>query len=106
MKKFSLCLILLIGFVPLAACNQQNSNRAPGIHQRHERGMFGQRRAGGGGRGRFRQACADDVAKYCSGMNRPRLLRQCLQSHLDQVSADCKTTIENFGGGGRRRRGF
>jgi hypothetical protein len=110
MKRFSLGLVLLLGLVPLAACNQ-NNNKAPAVHERHERGLLeGRHERDGfegrrGGRGRLRQACADDITKYCSGMDRPRLKRQCLQGHLDQLSADCKTFIENRRAG-RRRRDF
>jgi hypothetical protein len=107
MKQFSVGLILLLGLVPLSACNQ-NNNKAPAAHERHERGMFGERHGGrgGAGRGRLRQVCADDVTKFCSGMDRPRLERRCLMDHLDQLSADCKTLIENRGRGRRRRRDF
>ena len=119
MKRFSLGLVLLLGLVPLSACNQ-NNNRAPGAHERRERGIFGERhergilgaRHGrgmfgerGGRRGRLREACADDIAKYCSSEDRPRLKRECLRDHLDQLSADCKTFIENREGR-RRRRDF
>jgi hypothetical protein len=111
MKRFALGLILLLGLVPLTACNQ-NTNKAPGVHEQHERGGLGERRERGmrgerrgGGRGRLRQACADDIAKYCSGMDRPRLKRQCLRTHVDQLSTDCKAAIEK-GGEGRRRRDF
>ena len=101
MKRFSLGLVLLLGLVPLSACNQ-NNNKAPGAHERHARGILGER---GGRRGRLRQACADDITKYCSGMERRRLQRECLRDHLDQLSADCKTLIQNRGEG-RRRRDF
>ena len=111
MKRFAVGLILLLGLVPLTACNQQKNNQKPAVQQRHERGMFGERRERGmmderrGSRARLRQACSDEIAKYCSTMDRPRLKRQCLQSHLDQLSADCKSAVESRGGG-RRRRDF
>ena len=110
MKRFSVGLVLLLGLVPLSACNQ-NNNKAPGAHERHERGILGERHGRGilgergGRRGRLRQACADDIAKYCSGMERRRLQRECLRDHLDQLSTDCKTFIQNRGEG-RRRRDF
>ena len=111
MKRIAVGFVLLVGLVPLAACNQQSNKQAPAAHERHERGMFGERRERGmmgdrrGERRRMREACADDIAKYCSTMDRPRLKRQCLQTHLDQLSADCKSAVEN-GGGRRRRRDF
>jgi hypothetical protein len=108
MKGFSLGLILLLGAVPLAACNQQNNRHGFGAHGRHAGGMFNEGRRGlnegrRGERGRLREACASEVTKYCSGMDRPRLQRRCLESHLDQLSADCKTAVESRGGGRRRR---
>jgi len=111
MKRIAVGLTLLLGLAPLTACNQHKHNQAPAAHEHHERGMLGERRERGmmgerrGGRARLRQACADDIAKYCSTMDRPRLKRQCLQGHLDQLSADCKSAVESRGGG-RRRRDF
>jgi hypothetical protein len=43
--------------------------------------------------------------KYCSGQNRGRARRDCLQSHVDQLSADCKAAVQQRGGR-RRRRDF
>ena len=55
---------------------------------------------GGGGEARregghmaMRKACATDLEKFCAADQRGRDRRMCLQSHMDQLSADCKTAL-------------
>jgi hypothetical protein len=93
MNKSVLALVLVLGCVPLASCNQQRTANKEGVHE-HERGGHG-----GGG---LRRVCAADLDKYCAGQERGRARRDCLQTHLDQLSADCKAAVQERGG--RRRR--
>ena len=93
MKRYLCGLTLLLAVVPLAACNQQAS-KAPVVHERE--------RGGGGGHG-LRKVCAADMEKFCAGQERGRGRRECLQSHLDQLSADCKAAVQARGQGHRRR---
>jgi hypothetical protein len=92
MKRYLCGLTLMLAVVPLAACNQQQ-NKAPVVHERG---------AGGGGHG-LRKACAADLEKFCAGQERGRERRECLQSHLDQLSSDCKAAVQARGEGRRRR---
>lgn len=111
MKKF-LFAALVLACVPLAACNQQanrghnhaarQSERARGS----ENGNTVNETEQGRGRGRgLRRACASEIQQYCASEERGRARRECLQSHMDQLSADCKTAVESRGQG-RRRRDF
>ena len=97
MNKSVLALLLVLGCVPLASCNQQRTAHREAVHER-DRGDRG--RHGG-----LRRVCAADMDKYCSGQNRGRARRDCLQSHVDQLSADCKAAVQQRGGR-RRRRDF
>ncbi|MFL5237778.1 MAG: hypothetical protein ACJ8EL_09285 [Rhizomicrobium sp.] len=93
MRKSVLSLALTLVCVPLAACNQQQSNKQA-VHERAR-----------GGHG-LKKACAEDLSKYCAGQDRGRERRDCLQTHLDQLSADCKAAVSARGerGGGRRHK--
>jgi hypothetical protein len=46
-----------------------------------------------GARGGLRQACGSDLEKFCAADQRGRERRLCLQSHADQLSADCKAAL-------------
>jgi hypothetical protein len=55
---------------------------------------------GGGGEARregghtgMRKACGTDLEKFCASDQKGRDRRMCLQSHMDQLSADCKTAL-------------
>jgi hypothetical protein len=117
MKRLLPALVLFAAFVPLAACNQ-NANKAPAAHGNTpgmaEHGMRGLHlgRGGHGGRGGgghgghgLRRACATELQQYCATQERGRERRDCLQSHMDQLSADCKAAVEARGRG-RRQRDF
>jgi hypothetical protein len=95
MNKSVLALLLVVGCVPLASCNQQRTAHKEAVHERER----------GAGHGGLRRACAADLDKYCSGQARGRARRDCLQSHLDQLSADCKAAVQERGER-RRRRDF
>jgi hypothetical protein len=97
MRKTVLGLVLTLACVPLVACNQQQSNKQAVRERAH------------GGHG-LKKACAEDLSKYCTGQDRGRERRDCLQSHLDQLSADCKAAVaargERRSGGRRHKRDF
>lgn len=46
-----------------------------------------------GGHAGLRQACSTDIEKFCAADQKGRDRRRCLQSHVDQLSADCKTAL-------------
>jgi len=123
--------IAILGFaialacVPLSACNQERGaghrerqgsqgteqgNQATQPNQGTEQGNQSAQQAGAPEESRrrghgLRRACGDELAKYCSGQDRGRQRRDCLQSHMDQLSADCKAALEERGAR-RRRRDF
>lgn len=92
MSRLARCFGLLLVCSALVACNQQtNKNQAQNF----------------GGRGGLKRACAADIQQYCS-QQRGRERRDCLQSHISQLSESCKSALASRGGGrmGRRRRDF
>ena len=102
MKMRALGLVVLFGCLPLAACNQQQAAKKENKLERTlgiDRGDRGDR--GGRGHG-LKRACAADIEKFC-GNDRGRERRQCLQTHLDQLAADCKEAVEKRGAGRRNR---
>jgi hypothetical protein len=58
-----------------------------------------------GGRGGLRHACSTDLEKFCAADQRGRDRRLCLQSHIDQLSADCKAALAARQHRERRNRG-
>src|SRR5436305_13940485 len=94
MKKLLLPLAILVFAAPLAGCDQRHG--AGIVKQRVMRGALRgvshERLRGGGHRG-MRTVCAADLQKYCQTEERGRARRQCVQSHPDQSSADCKTAV-------------
>lgn len=107
MKKLLLPLAILALAAPIAGCDQ-NKHGASIVKQRVLRGVLrgaGHEGVRGARHHGLRRVCAADIQKYCQTEDRGRARRQCLQSHLDQLSADCKTAVEQRGRG-RRRRDF
>jgi Cysteine rich repeat len=105
MKKF-LFAALMLACVPLAGCNQQASKPHNHAARESERGNSVRETEQGRGHGRgLRRACSTEIQKYCANEERGRARRECLQSHMDQLSADCKSAVESRGQG-RRRRDF
>jgi hypothetical protein len=104
MKKLLLPLALLMVAAPLAGCDQNKHHGAPVVKERALRGAL--RGAGAGmrnGHRGLRRACAADLQQYCAGTDRGRARRECLQNHVAQLSADCKSALESRGKGRRRR---
>ncbi|HEY1613907.1 MAG TPA: hypothetical protein VGF97_09485 [Rhizomicrobium sp.] len=65
----------------------------PLLHQGLRMGMRGMRPP------RFREACADDVRKFCPNAHTRRDERECLQGKRDTLDATCKAALD------RRREG-
>lgn len=106
MKKLLLPIALSIIAAPLTGCNQ-NNDKTPVIKERALRGVLRGAHHGlhaSGHRG-LKKVCATELQQYCQSADRPRDRRDCLQNHLNQLSADCKTAVESRGRG-RRRRDF
>jgi hypothetical protein len=102
MNRMVFGLVLALACVPLASCNRQAGNKTPAVKQSQTTSNeFGRR----GGHG-LRRACAADLQQYCPGQDRGRARRDCLQSHMSQLSADCKAAVEARGKGRRRRDDF
>jgi hypothetical protein len=64
----------------------------------------GQETRAQGGHGGLRQACGTDLEKFCAADQRGRDRRMCLQSHIDQLSADCKEALASRQHGRHRNR--
>jgi len=119
-KTTILGFVLGLACVPLAACHQQHGARHQAAQQGNQATEQGNQateqrnqeaprtnaREGRRGRGHgLRRACAEELEKYCAGKDRGRQRRECLQSHMDQLSADCKTALQERGER-RRHRDF
>ncbi|KAA5597288.1 hypothetical protein F1193_14540 [Blastochloris sulfoviridis] len=63
---------------------------------------------GGTGLGPVGQTCTADLAKYCAKVpHGSGEARACLEANRDKLSADCRTALDNTGGGrgmGRNRQ--
>ena len=58
----------------------------------------------GMGRGPVGQACSAEISRYCSGMSHGGgQVRGCLQAHVHEVSAGCRSALDNTGYGRRWR---
>jgi hypothetical protein len=105
MRKTAILLACLT-CLPMIACKPHPGQilRA-GDHERRqqERGDRNGQRHGG-----LRRDCRDDLEKFCAADQTGRDRRTCLQSHITEISAECKTALESRGGrrggGGRRNR--
>jgi hypothetical protein len=53
----------------------------------------GQDARGESGHMGLRRACSTDLEKFCVADQTGRDRRMCLQSHIDQLSADCKAAL-------------
>ncbi len=79
--------------------------RGQRMEERGERGDRGDR--GDGEHRGLRKACRSDIEQFCAADQTSRDRRECLQNHMDKLSADCKTAVvermNRRGGGGRNR---
>jgi len=103
MKKALILLCTSVICLTAMGCKPQHAARdilrTQRMEQRQERG---EHRGGG-----LRRACRADIEQFCAADQKGRDRRICLQDHLDKLSADCKTAVQdrmNHRGGGRRNR--
>lgn len=101
MRKATVLLACLI-CLPVIACKPHPGKILRGgdrIERQQERGERNGQRHG------LKRECRDDISKFCAADQTGRDRRQCLQTHLSELSADCKTAVEARGHkGGRRNR--
>jgi hypothetical protein len=100
MRKTAILLACLT-CLPMIACKPHpGSILRAGDHERRHEERGGQRHGG------LRRDCRDDLEKFCAADQKGRDRRTCLQSHINEISAECKTAVEARGhkGGGRRNR--
>jgi hypothetical protein len=103
MKKTTILLTSLLCLTTMACKPHPAAQAARGIErqQRMEQ-RDGERRGG------MRRVCRSDIEQFCASDQTGRDRRECLQSHMDKLSADCKTALQDrmnrHGGGGRRNR--
>ena len=104
MKKAIILLCTSLVCLTAMGCKPQHAARGVLREQRMEqRGERGEHRGG------LHRACRADIEQYCAADQTGRDRRMCLQSHIDKLSADCKTAVQDRmnrrgGGGGRRFR--
>ena len=90
MKTLPLLLAALMG-TGLASCERHAEHAAARLGTRAAvHGARGER----GERGGLRRACEADIEQFCAADQKGRDRRECLESHLDKLSNDCKTAIE------------
>ena len=92
------CLLCLTAM----ACKPEHAARGIMREQRMEQRGERENRHNG-----LKRACRNDIEQYCAADQKGRDRRECLQSHMDKLSADCKTALQermNHRGGGRRNR--
>ncbi|HTT98556.1 MAG TPA: hypothetical protein VMF58_10940 [Rhizomicrobium sp.] len=104
MRKATILLCTSLVCLTAMGCKPQHAARDALRGQRMEqREDRGDHRGGGG----LRRACRADIEQYCAADQTGRDRRECLQTHIDKLSADCKTALQdrmNHRGGGRRNR--
>jgi hypothetical protein len=96
MKKATVLLACLV-CLPVIACKPGKIMRGAEHGQRSEE-------RGGKHHGGLRRSCRDDIEKFCADKAKSER-RECLQAHLNDLSADCKTAVEARKGRGGRRKG-
>jgi Cysteine rich repeat len=95
------CLLCLTAM----ACKPEHAARGIMREQRMEqRGERGDRH--GDRHGGLKRVCRSDIEQYCAADQKGRDRRECLESHMDKLSADCKTAVQERMNrhGGRRNR--
>ncbi|HWA91786.1 MAG TPA: hypothetical protein VG889_17240 [Rhizomicrobium sp.] len=97
MRYAPLLLAAIVGF-GLTGCDRHPARNARDT-VRAERTERGDRPAGMGHG--LRRACREDIEQYCVASQRGRERRQCLESHMDKLSADCKQALAERHGGRR-----
>jgi hypothetical protein len=103
MRKATVLLLTSLVCLTTMACKPEHAARDVLRGQRMEqRGERGDRHGGGG----LRRACRADIEQFCAADQKGRDRRECLQTHIDKLSADCKTAIQDRMNhrGGRKNR--
>jgi hypothetical protein len=100
MKKATVLLACLI-CLPVIACKPHPGKLFRGADHAERSEKHGE----SGKHHGLRRACRDDLAKFCAADQKGRDRRQCLQSHLSELSADCKTAVEARKSRGGHRKG-
>jgi Cysteine rich repeat len=95
MRKTTVLLACLI-CLPVLACKPHPGKIMRGADHAGRSEERGQHRG-------LRRACRDDLEKFCAADQTGRDRRACLQTHLNELSADCKTAVEARKGRGGRR---
>ena len=91
MKTFPL-LLAAVTCLGLAGCERHAEHAAARLGTRAA--MHEGRGEGRAGRGGIRRACEADIEQFCAADQTGRDRRQCLESHMDKLSNDCKTAVE------------
>ena len=86
MRKATVLLACLI-CLPVIACKPHPAGSCAVRITRGRSEERGQHRG-------LRRACRDDIEKFCAADQTGRDRRECLQTHLNELSADCKTAVE------------
>jgi len=105
MKKAPALLVTLLCLTTMA-CKPHDHNDRGDRGFRQEQRM--ERRGGEGERrGGLRKFCRTDMEQFCASAQTGRDRRQCLIAHMDKLSADCKTALqERMNRRGGRNRDF
>lgn len=90
MKTLPLFLAALMT-IGIAGCERHAGQAARMGGREAAHGMRGERAGGHGG---IRRACETDIEQFCAADQSGRDRRECLQSHMDKLSADCKAAME------------
>jgi hypothetical protein len=101
MRKALTALACLLCLTTIA-CKPQQAAKSVVREQRIER--HGEKNGHGG----LRRACRADIEQFCAADQKGRDRRECLQTHIDKLSADCKTALQdrmNHKGGRNRDKG-
>jgi hypothetical protein len=87
--------LLMLPALLVAGCEQRNKQQ----NQQQHNPQAAQQQFTGKGHARLREACADDIQKYCANADRKR---RCLRENMDKLSDACKAAVGQRGG--RRAR--
>jgi hypothetical protein len=102
MKKTTILLTSLLCLTTMACKPHPAEHAARGIERQQRMEQRDGAHRGGG----LRRVCRSDIEQFCASDQTGRDRRQCLQSHMDKLSADCKTAVQDRMNrrGGRRNR--
>ena len=96
MRKATVLLACLI-CLPVIACKPHPGRILRGADHAHRAEERSGKHHG------LRRACRDDLEKFCAADQKGRDRRECLQTHLNELSTDCKTAVEARKNRGGRR---